>query len=232
MWVAIVLGLIGALSPWLFRRQNDSSVRAWPTLLALTLLIIPFAFAYVYSVLITAVMAPRYFIAFMPVGLYLLIGLALSRPPIGQVPYALLIVSLALGLVSHLIVADRFYTRYANSQYREVAAVLAQYEEGENQVLWTGKRNLRAYTYYLGDLRDDLPEMAVIAREPEDIPAIDEAVALHQPDVVWYSWAHGSRPDAILDYFEESYFVQERHEWFHAGVWIMAVSEKDSEQGD
>jgi mannosyltransferase len=170
-----------------------------PGMLLALWLVVPFAIAYVISVLWQPVLVPRYLLISLPAA-YLLGARAITQLPLRPKTQVGLVTVIAGLLLLHLLAAMDYYTKPHNEQFREAVQFAIRNERadtlivgcswgyyGPNKIPWPGQP--AKFDYYFEQQGSDR-RVQMVACEAKNMPAIKKRIDKRDYRFVLYLTAH------------------------------------------
>jgi len=213
---ALVCGVYLARVIWAAWRRPHPSMRSVvtsSTFIVVMWLVLPFAFAAVWSKLATPILTDRYLMVSLPAAYILL-----ARAIVHTVPHprarAVVIAALAATLLYGLVVSRSYYAAVRKDQYREAAALVAEHDKQypDATILAGG-----GYEYYLRRF-DALDRTTPVNGRQNRRDQVARLLDRERPRHVWVLSGHEQADEEFLDAFESDYRLL-RYEAF-VGAWV------------
>jgi hypothetical protein len=227
--LSVVTALCGCALGWgVYRMVKEQSFRETgieplsSTVVLVCWLVLPFAGAYVKSLVATPVLTPRNLIISLPAA-YLLVARCVTRLPLRGWGQGLLAAGLAGGFVLQLILGMEYYTEPQKEQFREAVQYLVERDRvyGDSAVLiWGAYRD--QFDYYLEKTGSGRQVDVVGGREADLVPVI-QYILEENPRYVWYVvvQARARVEPQFADFLNKNFRRLEHKQFVGLGVWLL-----------
>jgi mannosyltransferase len=227
----IILTLYGSLffiHYYNFREKKVqfTSVLTSPTLLLTLWLLVPFAIAFIISLISNPILTNRNLIISLPAA-YLLIARAITQLPINWKTQQIVTFFIIGFSLYHLIFIMGYYSKPYKTQFREAAEYVAtEQSDYENSVILAYVWN-PAYLEYYFHKKGFGQKVDLIAGEEKDIPRVSELINKKNPDFIWFINAHKSPSLKLINFLEDNFTLINHADFLGANIWLFRVVNKD-----
>ncbi len=182
-------------------------------------LTVPFAGAYVVSLLWTPILEPRYLIISLPPA-YLLLARAVTRLPLFPRTQGIAVVAGAAFMLFHLVFLMNYYSEPSKEQIREAVQFAVENERPDSLLAYCAGVRIQFFDYYLLQLGSD-SEFQVRACDTED-----ELVRLIEEGDYRYVLFVASRPpdEPVLNYLRSELQLVKEKNLVKADSYVFEVS--------
>jgi mannosyltransferase len=192
------------------------------TVILVCWLVVPFAGAYVKSLVSVPVLTPRNLIISLPAA-YLLVARCITWLPFRGWGHGLLTVGLAGGFVLQLCFGMHYYSEPQKEQFREAVQYLVERDQvyGDSTILaWGAYRE--QFDYYFDRTGSGRRIDVVGGREADLVPVIQYVIE-ENPRYLWYVVAQGrSRVEPqFADFLNKNFTQLEHRQFVGLGVWLL-----------
>jgi mannosyltransferase len=226
--LSVVAALCGAALGWgVYRMAKEKSFREIgieplsPTLILVCWLVLPFAGAYVKSLVSVPVLTPRNLIISLPAA-YLLVARAVARLPLRGWGHGLLTAGLAGGFVLQLIFGMEYYAEPHKEQFREAVQYLVERDRayGDSMILVWGAYPDQ-FDYYFEKAGSGRRADVVGGREADLVPVIQH-ILKENPRYVWYVvvQARAQVEPEFAGFLNKNFTMLEHRQFVGLGVWL------------
>lgn len=217
-----------ALGWWVYRMVKERAYREIgveppsSTLILVCWLTLPFAGAYVKSLVSAPVLTPRNLIISLPAA-YLLVARSITWLPLRGWGHGLLTLGLAGGFVWQLIFGMDYYAEPQKEQFREAVQYLVERDRvyGDSGVLvWGAYRD--QFDYYLEKSGSGRQIDVVGGREADLVPVIQYIIE-ENPRYIWYVVVHSRAlvEPQFADFLNKNFTPLEHRQFVGLSVWLL-----------
>jgi mannosyltransferase len=225
----VVAALCGCGLGWgVYRIAKEQSFREIgveplsSTLILVCWLVLPFAGAYVKSLVSVPVLTPRNLIISLPAA-YLLVARSITWLPLRGWGHGLLTMGLAGGFVLQLVLGMKYYGEPQKEQFREAVQYLVERDRvyGDSTILvWGAYRD--QFDYYFERSGSGRRIDVAGGREADLVPVIQYLIE-EDPRHIWYVVVHSR---AFLDppfaeFLTRNFAIVEHRQFVGLSVWLL-----------
>lgn len=189
-----------------------------PGLLLALWLVVPFAGAYVESILWIPTLAFRNLIISLPAA-YLLLSRSITQLPVRAGYRAIITLVMVALFLSDLVFPMRYYWQPHNDQFREAVGFVVQHDNTHEGALIIAYVHNQDYLNYYFERGGSAKRVDIIAGEREDVPEVADLLSAQSPRYVWYI-AHRDPDVEFIDFLTTALTVLDYHSFVGIEVWL------------
>jgi hypothetical protein len=193
-----------------------------PTLVLVCWLVLPFAGAYVKSLVSSPVLTSRNLIISLPAA-YLLVARSITRLPLPNVGQVLLTLAFVAGFVWQLIFGMAYYSEPQKEQFREATQYVVEGDRlyGDSAILlWGAYRD--QFDYYFEKAGSSRQIDIAAGREADVVPVIQYLIR-ENPRYVWYVLVHSRAPvePEFGKALTRNFTILDHRQFVGVSVWLL-----------
>jgi uncharacterized membrane protein len=185
-------------------------------------LVLPFAGAYVKSLVSSPVLTPRNLIISLPAA-YLLVARSITRLPVPALGQGLLTFALVVGFLLQLIFGMAYYSEPQKEQFREVVQYLVEGEplyEDSVIVVWGAYRD--QFDYYF-EKNGSTRQIDLAAGREDDMVPVIQFITRENARYVWYVLVHDRAlvEPRFAEFLKRNFTMVDHRDYVGVSVWLL-----------
>jgi mannosyltransferase len=185
-------------------------------------LILPFAGAYVKSIVSSPVLISRNLLISLPAA-YLLVARAITRLPVPRLGQALVTFALVAGFVAQLIFGMAYYREPQKEQFREAVQYLVEREHvyGDSVIVAWGAYQ-EQFDYYFQKAGSSMHIDAAAGRDA-DLASVIQYVVKKNPRYIWYVLVYSRAlvEPRFGDALTRNFRILDHRQFVGVSVWLL-----------